>query len=57
MRLRSSPNTVLGPGETAELPRLEGEARERYQRCLLEMRKDCGFPGTLAEYRLFSIVV
>jgi hypothetical protein len=56
-RLRSTPNTVLGPAETAEFLKLNREAQERYQRCLLEMRKDCGFPETAAEYRLFSISV
>lgn len=30
------------------------KARVLYQRCLLEMRRDCGFPSTEAEYRVIS---
>jgi hypothetical protein len=31
---------------------LDREAQERYKRCLLEMRKDCGFPNSGVEYRV-----
>jgi hypothetical protein len=33
---------------------LDRRARTLYQRCLLEMRKDCGFPDSEAEYRVIT---
>ena len=38
----------------AEVKSLDAAARELYQRCLLEMRKDCGFPDSAAEHRIVS---
>ena len=36
----------------AEFQKLDTEAQTLYRRCMLEMRKDCGFPQSAAEYRL-----
>lgn len=33
---------------------LDGEAPAQYRRCLLEMRRDCGFPNSEVEYRVVS---
>ena len=38
----------------AESQRLDAEAHSLYQRCMLEMRKDSGFPDSTAEYRVIS---
>lgn len=35
---------------------LDSEANERYRRCLLEMRRDCGLPASRVEYRVVSFV-
>jgi prefoldin subunit 5 len=40
-----------GTAIQAELQRLDTEGRTLYRRCMLEMRKDCGF-SSAAEYRL-----
>jgi prefoldin subunit 5 len=39
---------------SAESSTLDREARNLYQRCMLEMRKDAGFPISAAEYRVVS---
>jgi hypothetical protein len=43
------------PGYTrvqATVQELDGEARQRYGCCLLEMRRDCGFPESGVEYKV-----
>jgi hypothetical protein len=50
-QLKQSPsNAAL----IAESRRLDGEAGALYRLCMLEMRKDSGFPNSSAEYRLIS---
>ena len=42
------------PQAHAAAQALDSEAQERYRRCLLEMRRDCGFPASGVEYRVVS---
>jgi hypothetical protein len=46
-----APGYLKAP-ETAQS--FDPQARERYQRCLLEIRKDCGFPASTVEYRVIT---
>ena len=39
---------------SAKAHELDAHARACYQRCLLEMRKDCGFPDSHVDYRVIS---
>jgi hypothetical protein len=43
-----------GPRIVAESQRLDNEASTLYQRCMLEMRKDVGYPDSTAKYRVVS---
>jgi hypothetical protein len=48
------PNAPGYPLVNATAQALDREAQERYRRCLLEMRRDCGFPKSGVEYRVVS---
>ena len=48
----------LSPGDVpqmvAESQKLDREASTYYQRCMLEMRKDVGYPHSTVEYQVVS---
>ena len=48
------PNAPGYPQVHAAVQALDTEAQERYRRCLLEMRRDWGFPASSVEYRVVS---
>ena len=48
------PNTPAYPQVRALAHALDIEAQERYKRCLLEMRRDCGYPESGVRYRVVS---
>ena len=50
------PNAPGYPQVHAAAQVLDAEAQERYKRCLLEMRRDCGFPDSGVGYRVVSFV-
>jgi predicted nuclease with TOPRIM domain len=56
-QLTANPNAqTVGVPEAllAETQKLDSEAQKRYQNCMLEMRKDCGFPDTRCEQPLVT---
>ena len=48
------PNAPGYPQAQAAAQALDVEAQDRYKRCLLEMRRDCGFPDSGVGYRVVS---
>jgi hypothetical protein len=48
------PNASGYPKVQASSQALDTEAQERYKRCLLEMRRDCGFPDSSVGHRVVS---
>jgi prolyl-tRNA synthetase len=48
------PNAPGYPQVQAAAQARDTEAQERYKRCLLEMRRDCGFPDSGVGYRVVS---
>ena len=53
LRLMPQNAAALGSVSTASQD-YDKKARVLYQRCLLEMRQDCGFPNSEADYRVIS---
>lgn len=53
--LKLMPRNASGfPSALATAQDLDARALALYQRCLLEMRRDCGFPNSQADYRVIS---